>query len=207
MPRLPRSRLGPAALIGFAVVAWIGMQLLTRLQSGVPRPRLEPTQWVVLVVGVVLGAHVVLLIHEIGHVLGGWLAGYRLRDLAVGPVRLTRSAGRLHVVANRRLADYGGLVRMEPGRADESRWRTAILLAAGPAASLLLGAALSTAARGGFGGALFRDYIVNRLTVLVAVGSVIVGLANLIPVSFSGRRSDGAELWARLVDREDVIGR
>ncbi len=36
----------------------------------------------------------VILIHELGHVLGGWLSGQRFHMLIVGPVRITRDLGR-----------------------------------------------------------------------------------------------------------------
>jgi hypothetical protein len=151
---------------------------------------------------------VVLLIHELGHVAGGWLAGYRLRELTVGPLTALRGDAGIRIAANRRLTHYGGLVRMMPSDAVESRARTALQFACGPGASILVGVAVTmigvrwladpSVAESGF-----RSYLIAKQFNVIGAGSIVVGLANLVPVTFGDRLSDGARLW-QLLERSDT---
>lgn len=192
-----------SALVCFGAIAYLGMFLLTELPIGWTRGHLTGAEWLAVGTGVIVSAHIVLVIHELGHAIGGWLAGYRLREITVGLITVERRRERLRLGFNRRLQHYGGSVRMMPGKAEESKGRTVLLLALGPMASLAAGAAVTlaglvwlpdiAAARTGLGGLL----LIRQIAV-IGVGSVVVGLANLVPVSFYGRRSDGAKLWERI---------
>ena len=57
---------------------------------------------------------VVILVHELGHVIGGRLAGYAFVMLAVGPVKWVREQGRVRWRWNTSLNAFGGLALMVP---------------------------------------------------------------------------------------------
>lgn len=191
------------ALACFGSIAYVGMYLLAELRIELIGPPLSAAEWTAVGIVVIIAAHVVLLIHELGHVLGGWLAGYRFRELIVGLVTVERRGDRLRVGLNRRLRHYGGRVLMLPGRAQESKRRTVLLLVLGPVASLAAGSVVTLAGLAWLSGAAVAtvdlgEIILTRQIAVIGVGSVVVGLANLVPVSFYGRKSDGAKLWERL---------
>lgn len=191
------------AILSFGAIAYLGMVLLTELEIGWTGRHVTDAQWFAVVVGVIISAHVVLVIHELGHVVGGWLAGYRLRELTVGLVTVERRGERLRLGLNRRLRHYGGLVRMMPGDFEESKGRTVLLLLLGPAASLVVGAVITLAAMRWLSNPTVQrvnlgDFFLMKQVAVIGVGSVVVGLANLVPVSFYGRKSDGAKLWERV---------
>jgi len=185
---------------GFAAIAWLGMALLDALRFPVPRPPLTTGEWVVFWLAVLISAHLVLLVHELGHVAGGVLAGYRVERVTVGPVSVELAGGRVRVRLNRELREYGGVVRMTERADGPSRVRAGIVALAGPAASvaagaLVVGAAAAWLADPPVSAVGFRGYLIAKQAAVFGVGSVVVGLANLLPVSFSGRLSDGARLW------------
>lgn len=195
-------------LVCFGAIAFLGMFLLTELGIVWTGRHLTDAQWFAVVVSVIISAHLVLLIHELGHVIGGWLAGYRLRELTVGLVTVERRGERLRLGLNHRLRHYGGLVQMIPGESDESKGRTVLLLLLGPAASLLVGAVITLAGLRWLADATTLEptlggVLLTRQVAVVGVGSVVVGLANLVPVTFYGRKSDGAELWEQMQRLDD----
>ena len=92
-----------------------------------------------------LAAWLALAVHEAGHALGGLSQGFRFLFLAVGPLWLERRQDRLTLRFNSVPATWGGVAACVPdGGADLPR-RFAVMVAAGPLASLalvLLGAGL-----------------------------------------------------------------
>lgn len=131
------------ALACFGAIAYVGMYLLAELRIELIGPPLSAAEWAAVGIVVIIAAHVVLLVHELGHVLGGSLAGYRFRELIVGLVTVERRGDRLRVGLNRRLRHYGGRVLMLPGRAQESKGRTVLLLVLGPVTSLAAGSVVT----------------------------------------------------------------
>jgi len=151
------------------------------------------TPWTFLVS---LAAAIVLslAVHELGHLVGGTLAGWRPTLLILGPVRVARVDGRLDVRRHGSLAWLGGgaavalPVRWEGWR----RFRRANLwmIVGGPVASGVLAATAWWAAslvRTGGASALFWTS--------TALVSAVVGCGTLIPMSVGGPlRSDGGQL-------------
>jgi hypothetical protein len=181
-------------------IAYLGMSIITVLRDQMPRMPLTSSEWIVLGLAAVVSAHVVLLVHELGHIVGGWIAGYRFRLLIVGPLAIERDDGGLHVQWNRALQHYGGQVAMAPVDATASKMGAALHVALGPVASIAFGAAVTLAGLDWLSDPAVRDvsfrgFFISRQVAVIGVGSIVVGLANLVPMSFSGRRSDGARLW------------
>jgi hypothetical protein len=73
--------------------------------------------------------------HEVGHLLAGWVVGFRFRHIQVGPLALRIAQGRLRVRFREMTAlGYAG---MHVNRLRRLRRRMLIFLAAGPATNLL----------------------------------------------------------------------
>lgn len=134
---------------------------------------------------------VAVLVHELGHVVAGRLAGMRFVLLAVGPLKLVNVRGSLRVRLNTTPGMWGGLALMVPANTDRFRARLALLVAGGPLASLLLAAVLAVAAAN----------LEGAPRTGAAVGSLLSGaiaVATLIPVTIGGYASDGGQLLGLL---------
>jgi hypothetical protein len=128
-----------------------------------------------------------ILAHELGHLAGGRLAGFRFMLLVVGPLKLQRYGERVRLGLNRSLALSGGLAASVPTDDRDLRRRMLLMVAGGPAASLLggaLGLAAAALADGLLAGALFAFGAV----------SLALALATLLPLRTSGFYSDGARI-------------
>jgi hypothetical protein len=162
-----------------------------------PRPELGLAAKIGLGLGLLPVLLLVLATHEVGHLLGGWLAGFRFLLLIVGPLRLERTGNGLRLSLNRSLALAGGLAAALPTGSERLRQRTALMVAGGPLTSLLTGVP-----------ALLFSLPLSELQaktgVLAAWGahalltfgftSIGIALITLVPGKTSGFLTDGARL-------------
>lgn len=132
----------------------------------------------------------VLLVHELGHVLGGRRAGMRFLLLMVGPLKVWRDADRLRFGWNGALGTWGGLAACLPTDLVDLSPRMKRLVAGGPLASLALAAAA------GLGAAAVPAPVGTHLA-FVALFSAAIFVATAIPARAGGFRSDGAQ-WLEL---------
>lgn len=165
--------------------------------------RLSPWQLGVVCTAYPAAFVLALLVHELGHLVAGALAGYRPFLLIVGPVRFERSATRWRGMWNRDLSLFGGLAGATPLGLLESaqlRRRLAVLVAGGPLASLALGGAAWWAVPSAFAAgsdASTAWLFVSALGRTFALCSLLIGAVALVPGRTSGFLTDGARL-ARL---------
>jgi hypothetical protein len=138
---------------------------------------------------------IAILIHELGHVIGGRLAGYSWIMLTVGPFKWVREQERVRWRWNTSLNTFGGLTLMVPPVAESETRRMARFILGGPIASFclfilsILGITLiqatpphaASANQGGF-----------FLVVLAGI-ALMTGVAALIPHSISGFATDGGQ--------------
>jgi Peptidase family M50 len=153
---------------------------------------------VLLAVGL-LAILLVLLVHELGHLLGGHLVGFRAFLLIIGPFRFERSAAGWSMRLNTSLALSGGLAGSAPTDTRDLRRRTAIMVAAGPLASILLAliagfGAYSFALTSTIATAPFLNALTFFTLITIAVMSAGIALVTLIPGRTSGFLTDGARL-------------
>jgi hypothetical protein len=95
-----------------------------------------------LVVILLLGPFFGQLTHELGHVLAGWLVGFRFQLLVVGPFKVVRGgSGRVRLELNRDLALFGGVAESLPTDSHDLVARFAWVVAGGPLMSLALAVA------------------------------------------------------------------
>ena len=93
--------------------------------------------------GIVVGAFVVLGIHELGHLLVGLREGFQFQLFVVGPLGVRRGERGIEWYLNRDVNYYGGVAATSPRTdAENNATKFARVLLAGPLASLLLGVAL-----------------------------------------------------------------
>jgi hypothetical protein len=200
MTSLARRALTLAAV---AAVAFFAFFLLDYLTDRAPIAPLSTAQRAGLLVLSLLTVYAILAIHEIGHIIGSRVVGLRMRSLTVGPITFVREAGTLRIRKNLNLALFRGVVRFEVAPDEKRRRRLTVVLAAGPAMSLVTGLLAVAFLLGGGMNALTAmtpaaRLILARLLALFASGSIAVGLANIIPMRFAGGVSDGARLFLLL---------
>ncbi len=143
------------------------------------------TAWDVLALPVLV--LIVLGTHEIGHVLSGLSQGMRFLLLIVGPFGWHASASGIRFEWNTNLALMGGIAATLPTKQGASlRQQLLVLIAGGPAASLLL--AIFAIVLASVSDPRFAAYCI-----FVAATSLGVFLVTLIPVRVGGFMSDGLQ--------------
>jgi hypothetical protein len=154
-------------------------------------PEVTPADRLATFLAALTAVAVAPLIHELGHVVGGRLAGFRFLGLVWSPLQLRREAGHLRLSANRRLALAGGLtlcVPVDPGH--DARRSIAGYVAGGPLLSLLTGAGALRLARDL--GMPAHGTIAGWAAVAFGLASLRMGLVALIPMRRGDFFRDGA---------------
>lgn len=191
------------ALVGAAVGAAAALWLFGGGDAtGAPTEADLGMGWMVVAgIGLVIVVCLTLAAHEAGHLLGGWLSGFRFRLFVVGPLMLTRTTDGLHAQWHTHWALYGGLALSLPTDLHDLARREARMVAGGPVTSLLLGlAGLGTyIALGGADvgppGSAPVGWLLTHGALFASAGSLGIGLVTLLPTTTSGFSTDGARLW------------
>ncbi|MBM3760489.1 MAG: hypothetical protein FJW36_09615 [Acidobacteria bacterium] len=142
----------------------------------------------------ILVTWLILAFHELGHVIGGSLSGFRMHLFAVGPLRINRSGDRLEFAFNRTPSLWGGIAASLPSPealADTETLRKQMLrvVAGGPIASLLGTLAALPAIW------LWpRNQHLAAAFMIFAIGSFCIALATMLPIGNAGFVNDGSRL-------------
>jgi len=174
-----------AALVTGGVGAAVGLQFGRRVLTAERTFSLHPLDALGLLSLMVL----VIAVHELGHVAAGLLGRMRFLMLTAGPVSVTRSNHRLRVRLNTSVNLWGGLAVMLPTSMSRFRERFAMMVAGGPAASLLLACVGALIAFGTDGRANFYGMALGLLS-----GGIC--FVTSMPMTFGGFTSDGGQLLA-----------
>jgi hypothetical protein len=140
-------------------------------------------------VAALLGAALAPLIHELGHVAGGLLAGFRFVWLVWGPLEVRREGDRMRLALNRRLSLAGGLALCLPPNGQVPLRGLAGYVGGGPVLSLVAG----SAALAGAWGMPDRGSVGGWAAAAFGLASLVIALLTLIP-SRGDFLSDGAQL-------------
>jgi hypothetical protein len=137
--------------------------------------------------------------HELGHVAGGRIAGFRLLLFIVGPFRVERTADGFRPGLNRSILLSGGLAAMAPLGLQDLRRRTVVMVSMGPVASLMVGAQFlalfqATSPLLLQAGAGFPSQLAAILLLATGLLSLLLGILTLVPGRAGGFYSDGARL-------------
>lgn len=93
---------------------------------------------IILIIGVIIIMHLVLFIHELGHVVMGLLQGFRFELLVVGLLGIKREREKIKIYLNKNFGYYGGLGLTVPKDDSSDNVRKfANVLLAGPIASIV----------------------------------------------------------------------
>lgn len=127
------------------------------------------------------------LVHEVGHLAGGALQGFRFQMLVVGPLRIARDpvTERIGVGFNRQLELAGGLAGCMPRSEDRLLARLQWMVLSGPLASVLLAA---------LGALLWRAMPAAPWSGFVLITAMLAGvtaLATLLPMQNGSFLTDG----------------
>lgn len=153
-------------------------------------PHLSP--W--LLVALPLVMWLVVALHELGHVIGGWNSGFQLSFFAAGPLKIHRGFNGLRISFNRSAGLWGGVAATaprgsQPPSAPFMRRAMLRIVAGGPLMSLA-GALLLIPAS-----LLIRvSPSTGAVLGLAGLMSLFIALATSIPVVSGGFLSDGARL-------------
>lgn len=149
----------------------------------------------------------VVLTHELGHAVAGLLSDLRVAFLYLGPFRVKwPKGGGVRVDLNRRLGLWGGAVvvlpRSHPREDDLATFRRRMIamFAAGPGVSIIAGVVALVVSL------LFPPAHADGLSWLLLLGlmSVVVGLAQVIPIRIGNQQSDGSRVLRLLRDGPDT---
>jgi len=149
--------------------------------------------------GLFVGGYGGIVLHELGHAVGGALGGYRPREIHVGTGKHLLRFRALGIVWNLRPFPTCGFVVAYPPRERWSRLGALLFVAAGPAASGLLLWGLWHGLAFGAQGATWLFWQFFALTALLSVGGQLV-FSLFLPARWNdappvGTPADGAQFW------------
>jgi hypothetical protein len=160
--------------------------------GGNPAPVLRPIRWgqaILFVVGLLVGYFLAVAIHEAAHAVVGVLAGFSLRSLRIGPLRIDRSF-RISLYRGRGMVE-GGWAAMSPDKTDALVWSILATTVAGPAANLL---------------SAFTVFLLVRsmgpLSVSFMIVSLFLGVISLLPLDSGAEHTDGLRVMKLLRSRK-----
>lgn len=91
-----------------------------------------------MMIGIIIMVHIVLMVHELGHLLMGMIQGFRFELFVVGLLGIRRENERIKVYLNKNLGYYGGVAATSPmDDSPENPKKLARVILAGPIASIL----------------------------------------------------------------------
>ncbi len=139
----------------------------------------------------------IIFIHELGHLLAGWVAGMRPVFLFAGPLKLIFVGTRPKCYWNGSFSTWGGLALSLPTEGPLNRKLMAMYIAGGPLASLIFALVAWWLA----------SYLAGLSYLLVGLFSITsgaIGIATLIPFVNDGFVSDGGQLF-QLVRNKSLV--
>ena len=149
-----------------------------------------------------------IAIHEFGHALAAWLAGFQLRVISIGPFTFWHKHGRLHFrFTLARLFESGGYMGAVPLRDDGLRAKQILVVLSGPLANFL-SCLLALKLFFHMPGTSWQGWW--WLAVLNVTVAGVMAAGNLIPVGYcDGTMLLHLVLWTNagriLLDRQRVV--
>lgn len=135
-------------------------------------------------------------LHELGHIVGGWLIGGRFLLWIAGPIKAVRTPSGIRWGWNRSFNTAGGVAACLP--ADCSRLTAShliVMILGGPVASLLsAGVTASLVPMVPANGGAVAAWL-EILLALTAVFSLLLAVATTAPFTAGGFKSDGRRAW------------
>lgn len=136
----------------------------------------------------------VLAWHELGHLIGGWMAGFQFQFYAVGPLRLDRDGQQIRISFNRTPSLWGGMAASTPDpqnipEGESLRNKMLLVVSGGPLASVLGGLMAIPAF------ALWQTHPTAAAAGFIfAVASTLIALVTMFPIGNGGFVNDGGRI-------------
>ena len=184
----PAKSLKNARVIGLAVGLLIGLALDFWMVNAV---RTDASS-LLIIPWFLLAWQVTIAIHESGHLLAGWLAGFTIRGAVICCYRLMRTREGWRFTLEWKRLISGGLAYVLSSGPEDSDWRYGAMVAAGPLASVLWFAVLlwipwPEGMEGARRPALFAAGIVAAIAVLpITAGGTLSDMARLLTLARGG---------------------
>jgi len=94
----------------------------------------------ITIIGIIIIVHIVLFMHELGHLVGGLVQGFKFDLFVVGLLGVKREGQKIKPYLNKNLGYYGGIAGTSPvDDSPENAKKFARVLLAGPIASIVFG--------------------------------------------------------------------
>lgn len=147
-----------------------------------------------ILIAAIFGA---ILIHEIGHILAGWIVGFHFNSIQVAWLSLGFEYGKL-TLRVRNKTSVGGYATIQIDRICRLRKRLMFFIAGGPAASILSVVVIAVTV---------NVFDLHKSWLAAPAASVAFvclwfGLVSLVPFSTQGYSSDGARLEMLITSRD-----
>jgi hypothetical protein len=188
--RRKRARAGIRAIPGFIV----GFVLMLAVSARADKSR-DPIVGLILLVSAIL---LTITIHELGHLLAGWMVGFRFSLVHVGPFSLIVEHGKLKARIRREMLASGS-AGMHVKTVRRLRRRLLIYVAGGPAANILSIPATVVLVNQVLPG--LGETRLGTLAAQFTVFSLLAAMVSLMPIR-SVLLSDGARIEMLLRSRD-----
>ena len=155
-------------------------------------------------VSVFLGMYISVLLHELGHLLFGFLMRLKFISLSIGGIQLYLNTHRhLRLRFVKQLVWSSGFVAMYPTNENHLRWRWVVFILGGPIASLASFFSFK-ALNHSFSQNSFERYLVDSISFISFFSTIAV----LIPYRTKLSKSDGLQIIEFLRGRRnDALSR
>lgn len=156
----------------------------------------KPSLWAILL-AIPIGFYLTIIIHELGHVLGGLIMGNDFVFVTAGPFKLSKEEGSLKFSLNKHINLSGGLAMTLPKKVEGFRLRRFIVIFGGPLFSIL--SALACFGVYQFSWSTFSSKM-QLFILLFGFMSFLVFVITIIPQNVNGMMTDGYQLMMILKD-------
>jgi hypothetical protein len=137
----------------------------------------------------------VVTVHELAHLLAGWVVGFHFDRISIGPLSLRIEYGRLKIQFSPALPGALGYAGMNIQTVRKICRRLLVYIAAGPVMNLVSGILAAFFVR--YPPLSLRTSWVVPFAAGFSLFSLLLGLVSLVPYG-STLRSDGARIWMLL---------
>ena len=131
-----------------------------------------------------------ILIHELGHVIGGLVMGNTFSFMTVGPFQWIKEDGRLQFKWNSDMASFGGMALTLPSQVENFKKRRLVVIGGGPLASLSLFAIawwISLLVPDGY-------KMVGLFFKILSFFSLLIFVVTIVPAKVGGFMTDGMQI-------------
>jgi len=156
----------------------------------------KPSIWAILL-AIPISFYLTIIIHELGHVLGGLIMGNDFMFMTAGPFKLSKEEGSLQFSLNKHINLSGGLAMTLPTKVEGFKLRRFVVIFGGPFFSLL--SSICCLCIYFFAWPHLSGNI-QVFVILFGLISLLIFIITIIPQNINGMMTDGYQLLMILKD-------